>query len=162
MAAVEGLLSRSYSRFSKKVERPTAAILVQQQWRLLKVPHLIYVYVNAVDTRAFGLYSDSDDQQRVVWKTATRCTRQLSCRGGRASAHRRPSATARPSTDGHARRLKRCGARLFGKTPWGQQIVLMVSCAACRRHQAIMLKSDEDTQRSSILGQHIMPYLLPG
>ena len=47
------------------------------------VRHLIYVYVNPVDTRAFDLCSDSDSQRGVVRKRITRRTRQSSGRGGR-------------------------------------------------------------------------------
>ena len=38
------------------------------------------------------------------------------------STHSRPSAKARLSTDGHACRPKRCGARLFDTAAGGQQI----------------------------------------
>ena len=61
----------------------------------------MYVYVHAVDTRAFGLCSDSDGQWGADRKRTTRRTLRSSCRGGPVSvaAAAAPSVRA-PSHDG--------------------------------------------------------------
>ena len=45
----------------------------------------MYIYINPVDIRAFGLCSNSDGQQGVIQKRTTRRTRQTFCQGGWAS-----------------------------------------------------------------------------